>query len=126
MHSNFITPPDHIFDQSLHTVLIVDATEREVAEVASVCQIVGTDFNVYLYHSDMEEIKWLELSFNVANSVLVNSVPNHLSPIKDRLVGHKKCFYYGPKNFFDNPRRIENPSQYFVSYVKNLVDSENT
>lgn len=124
VHSNFITPHDHIEDQSLHTVLLIDASDREVTEVVNICQIVGTDFNVYLYHADMEELKWLETAFNLSNAVVISTLPNALSPIKDRLAAHSKCFHYGPKNFFDNERRVESPAEYFITYVKKLSEND--
>ncbi len=123
MHSNFLTPPDHVEDRSLHTILLIDATDDEVKEVAELCQVVGTDFNIYLYHHGMEDLPWLEKAFNLSGTVLINSIPTTISVIKDRLVGHPKAFNYGPKNFFDNHRKIVSPVQYLITYVQRQSNS---
>jgi ornithine cyclodeaminase/alanine dehydrogenase-like protein (mu-crystallin family) len=54
MHSNFITPPDLI-----ETVLIVNATEEEIKECADACRNGDRAYNVYFYHTDMQDFTWL-------------------------------------------------------------------
>ena len=54
MHSNFITPPDLV-----ESVLIVDATEKEIMTCAEHVKNVGRPFNVYFYNSEMKDYDWL-------------------------------------------------------------------
>jgi ornithine cyclodeaminase/alanine dehydrogenase-like protein (mu-crystallin family) len=54
MHSNFITPPDLV-----ETVLIVNATKEQIAACAETCKNNNPVYNVYFYHTDMNDVHWL-------------------------------------------------------------------
>ena len=124
MHSNFLTPPDHISDENLFTILLIDPSLDEVKSLGELCQVVGTDFNVYLYHADMEDLPWLETAFNLSNTVIINTASSKLSGIKDRLVAHPKAYYYGPKRFFDNDRMVRSPVEFIISYVQQQSNTD--
>jgi len=117
MYSNFVTPPDFVEDE-YHSVLLVDPTETEVVDISLLCKNVGTDFNVYVYLEQYNDLKWLETAFNKSDAVCINTTINGISPVKDQLTEHNKAYYYGPKSFFDNDRRVETPIEYFINYVK--------
>ena len=45
MHSNFVTPPDYV-----ETVLVIDASDEQVAELAATVKAGNKPYNVYFYH----------------------------------------------------------------------------
>ena len=118
MYSNFISPPDFVDYTENHRILIVDAEKETIADLALMCKSAGSDFDVYVYDVRMDDLKWLEEAFNRSNVVIINTNPNELSPIKDRLIDHPKSYYYGPKNFLNRTRKIDAPQQYFVAYLQ--------
>lgn len=117
MHSNFVTPPD-LIQKSNHTVLLVDPVWQDIQAVAMLCKTIGTDFNVYIYDDGMNDIKWLHTVANIADTIIVNTEPSSCSSEKDRLVDNTKTHYYGPKNFLSNKKRLANPQEYFINYVR--------
>lgn len=52
-HSNFVTPPDFI-----ETVLVLNATEEQIAACADVCYESGKIYNVYFYNREMNNTDW--------------------------------------------------------------------
>lgn len=116
MYSNFVTYPDFVEDD-FYNVLLVDPTQEDVENIALICKNVGTDFNIYIYLDQHAQLPWLEEAFNRSDTVLINTAPNNLSPVKDKLIQHPKAAHYGPKRFFDNNRRIEKPMEFFINYV---------
>ena len=117
MYSNYITTPDFV-DNDLYTVLLIEPTVDEIADVAMVCKNVGTDFNVYIFNDSKDEYDWLEEAFNRSDKVIINTVSSETSTVKDKLVAHPKAIHYGPKRFFDNNRRVNVPVEFFIEYVK--------
>jgi len=55
MHSNFVTPPDIV-----ETVLIVDATDDQLAALTERVKTAGQPYNVYFYHTDSEYRDWFD------------------------------------------------------------------
>jgi hypothetical protein len=122
MYSNYITYPDFV-DNDLYTVLLIEPTVDEIADVAIVCKNVGTDFNVYIFNESKDEYSWLEEAFNRSDKVIINTSLSENSVIKDKLVSHVKALHYGPKRFFDNDRRINVPVEFFIEYVKLRIET---
>ena len=117
MHSNFVTPPD-IITAKKHTVLLIDPVWQDIEAVAMICKTIGTDFNVYIYDADMNDLEWLNTAASKSDTVVINTVPNQLTPTKDKLADLDKSHYYGPKNFLSNNKRIANPQEYFINYAR--------
>jgi hypothetical protein len=117
MHSNFVTPPD-IITAKKHTVLLVDPVWQDIEAVAMICKTIGTDFNVYIYDETMNDIAWLNTVADKSDTVVINTEPTQCSPIKDKLADLDKSYYYGPKNFLSNTKRIANPQEYFINYAR--------
>jgi hypothetical protein len=62
----------------------------------------------------MDNLVWLEQAANTSDAVIVNSKTanyNHLC-LKEN------TFYYGPRNFLENPRKLDDPLHYFIAHVK--------
>jgi hypothetical protein len=118
MYSNFIGPPDFVDDDNNHTVLIIEPDQKTILDLGLICKSAGTDFNVYFYHHNFDDLAWLEKAFNRANAVIINTDPTPLSYIKDRLVDHPKSYIYGPKNFLGAMKKLESAQQYFILYVQ--------
>ena len=81
MHSNFITPPDLI-----ETVLIVDATQEQIAHCAEVCKTAAKPYNVYFYHVDMNDTNWLLQVINKAD-IILQSVDSAVPVLKSTRFG---------------------------------------
>jgi chlorite dismutase len=118
MYSNFISPPDFVSGNENHRVLIIDAEKETIADLALICKSAGSDFDIYVYDTDMDDLGWLQEAFNRSNVAMINTKPTALSPIKDRLTEHPKSYYYGPKNFLNQLKKIDAPQQYFVAYLQ--------
>jgi len=64
-HSNFVTPPDFI-----ETVLVLNATEEQIAACADVCYESGKIYNVYFYNREMNNTDWFFQVQAIADQVL--------------------------------------------------------
>lgn len=65
MISNIITPPDRV-----GTILIIDAAQAEVHELAHYFRTSNQAYNIYLYSNDMNELTWLKDIYELADVVL--------------------------------------------------------
>lgn len=114
MTTNFITPPDFVEDQQ-HTILLIDADPVDVETLAHLCATHDESFNVYLYKEDMNDTKWMSDVAYRADIIIINTIENGLSSEKDALVDLMKTYNYGPKNFLNNSRKLNNIYEYFVN-----------
>jgi hypothetical protein len=65
MHSNFVTPPDFV-----ETVLIINATKEQIAELSAVIKSCSKPYNVYFYDETMNDLRWLARITNIASEVI--------------------------------------------------------
>jgi hypothetical protein len=65
MNSNFITPPDLI-----ETVLVINATTEQIGACAEACKISDRAYNVYFYHTEMNDVHWLGEVVQRAETIL--------------------------------------------------------
>jgi len=73
MYSNFITPPDYV-----QSVIIFDATEDEIKQVADAVKDLPQPYNLYFYNAEMNNLEWLIMVVNrvdVALARTTSSVP---------------------------------------------------
>jgi len=90
MHSNFIIPPDYV-----KSVLIINATEEQIQDVALAVQNSGVPYNIYLYDERMDDQGWMLRVYGKADVVLQH---------EDFLIArmpHTNMF--GPTHEFKNP-----------------------
>jgi hypothetical protein len=73
MHSNFITPPDYV-----ETVLIINATNDQMAEYTRAFADVKLSYNVYFYNEEMNEPDWFSKVSNQADVILDANLTNPL------------------------------------------------
>lgn len=106
--SNVITPPDFVRN-NFKSVLLVDPTPEELEAVVVFCSGSKQDLNIYVYLEDMKDTTWLLNAASISSTVIVNTVPNSISMLKDRISTTEKSYYYGPRNFLMNPRRVRAP-----------------
>ena len=71
MHSNFITPPDYV-----ETVLVIDASDEQVAELAATVKAGNKPYNVYFYHEAINDISWFHKISIKADTVLDAKINN--------------------------------------------------
>jgi hypothetical protein len=110
MDSNLITPPD-ILQNGLHSVTIVDPEQTDVDAVIRFCQFSDTAFNVYVYTPNMGNNQWLHKAINASDAVVVNTQTDKYADI----CLLDKTYYYGPKNYVDNQKKIDDPLHYFAA-----------
>lgn len=110
MDSNLITPPD-ILQNELHSVTLIDPEQQDVDAVVRFCQYSDTAFNVYVYTPNMDNSKWLADAVNASHAVIVNTQTDNY---KDFCL-LAKTYYYGPKNFVENQRKLNDPLHYFAA-----------
>jgi hypothetical protein len=115
--SNIVTPPDFI-DGNSHSVVLVDPEWSEIEDVAFFLKTAKKSYNVYVYREEMNDEVWLQDALTKAEAVIINTVANEQSPMKDKIAVKEPTFYYGPKNFLMNKNRINKPIDYFVLSAK--------
>jgi hypothetical protein len=71
--SRFITYPSTVEKSNNYTVVLVDATETELAQLERFLKVSISNFDVYLYQSNTEDLKWLDYVDQRADYTLVNN-----------------------------------------------------
>ena len=113
--SNIITPPDFVKTKAENIVLI-DPDWSEIEDVAFYLKSATKVYNVYVYRTEMDDLNWLHKVVSKSTVVIVNTVNNDISSVKDLLCVKPTTWYYGEKNFLMNKNRIEKPIDYFVKF----------
>lgn len=113
MHSNLITPPD-IVHNGLHSVTLVDPEKHDVDTVIKFCQYSDMAFNVYVYTPNMNNKDWLKNAVDASDAVIVNTTTSNYNDI----CLLQKCYYYGPKVYVENSRKLVDPVHYFAAQVE--------
>lgn len=78
MHSNFVTPPDFV-----ETVLVLNATDEQVAELARIVKAGNKPYNIYFYNDAMNDLRWLARVSNMAKLV-IEADKNNLTEFFDK------------------------------------------
>lgn len=110
MDSNLVTPPD-IVNNGLHSVTLVDPEQNELDTIIKFCQVSDKAFNIYVYTPNMENLLWLDSAVQASDVVIVNSRSDNYNSI----CMLDKCYYYGPKLYIENQKKINDPLHYFVA-----------
>ena len=113
MDSNLITPPD-ILDNGLHSVTVIDPEQQDVDAIIRFCQHSQTAYNVYVYTPNMDNVEWLARAVNASDTVIVNTRTDDYQD----LCLLNKTYYYGPKLFVENQRKLEDPLHYFAAQAE--------
>jgi len=71
-NSRFITPPDTVYPDSNHTVVLVDATPEDIEKINYFCNASNKNYDIYLYKGDYDDLQWLGAVTNLADHVLIN------------------------------------------------------
>lgn len=112
--TNFITPPDFVDDKQ-HTILLIDVDPVDVETLAYLCGGHNESFNIYLYKADMLNLAWLDEAAAKSDAIIINTVENDLSRIKDAYATKENAYHYGPKHFLNNKRQQNTVLDYFVN-----------
>lgn len=123
--TNFITPPDFVTEIN-HTILLIDVDPVDVETLAFLCGSHNESFNVYLYKEDLANLTWLDDAAAKADVIIINTVPNELSGVKDAYATHENAYHYGPKNFLNNTRKYDTVLDYFVNRAQELSSETGT
>jgi hypothetical protein len=97
--SRFITAPDIVEKENNHTVVIVDASQQEIEDIALFCKVGKMFYDVYLFRSDEDDNKWLNSILTNADFVL-NSVDSPLSQSINSTTFGQGGKYKVPLNYF--------------------------
>jgi hypothetical protein len=111
MDSNLVTPPD-IVRNGLHSVILIDPEQQDVDAVVRFCQFSDAAFNVYVYTPNMDNTKWLSDAVNASDAVIINTRTDHYQDLCLLF----KTYYYGPKIFLENQRKLDDPLHYFAAH----------
>lgn len=114
-HTNFITAPDFI-NENEHTILIVDAAPIDIETLAFLCASHSESFDIYLYKESMEDLGWLIQAAGKANTILLNTVKNSISAVKETYAAKENVYHYGDITY-PNDRRIESVLSYFATNI---------
>lgn len=116
-YTNIITPPDLVED-NVYTVLIIDPDWTAIEDLVLYLKTSSEKFNVYVYKAEMNDPLWLDKVIGISSVIIVDTVQNELSQIKDHMVvNNPVVWHYGIKNFLMSKQRIEAPIDYFVSVL---------
>lgn len=114
MDSNLITPPD-IVNNGFHSVILVDPEQSDVDAVIKFCQHCEKPFNVYVYTPNMDNYEWLSRAVEASDATIVNTrTENYKS-----FCLLDKTYYYGPKFYMENSRKLTDPLHYFAANIYN-------
>jgi hypothetical protein len=117
--SNIVTPPDFITPEPyVQSIALIDPEWSEIEDLAFYLKTAKKAYNVYVYRAEMNDQDWLQEVLDKAHAIIVNTVTNDQSPMKDRIAVKEATYYYGPKNFLMNKNKIEKPIDYFVLSAK--------
>ena len=108
MHSNFITPPDFV-DEDLPNVTVVNATEQQIELLAHMCANNDEQYNMYLYHSGMNNLVWLKSAIDKSGAVILHTI----DPELDSICFTNKTYYYGNRVIVSDAKEISSPLHYF-------------
>ena len=94
MTTNFVTYPDLVNNKN-HSVLIIDANLDDVETLARLCQSYYQAVNVYFYQAEQNQTEWLTQVATQVDAIIVNTVVNQLSSMKNLLIDLPKTYWYG-------------------------------
>jgi cellulose biosynthesis protein BcsQ len=115
VYTNFITPPDFV-DEQKHSVLLIDADAQTIVSLSEWCQRANSEYNVYLYHHNVDNQDWLDKVVQLVDVIIVNTEPSSLTSLKDKMAMLQNAYHYGPKRFLGNNQHINVPEEYFERY----------
>ena len=72
--SRFITYPSTVEKSNNHTVLLIDSTEDELAQLERFLKISVQNFDVYLYQGTTGDLEWLNHINQNIDYVLINDI----------------------------------------------------
>jgi hypothetical protein len=70
--SRFITYPSTVEKSSNHTVILIDATALELAQLERFLKTSDLNFDVYLYRGEDYDLEWLNHVHKSADHILIN------------------------------------------------------
>lgn len=103
MSGRLITPPDVIVGDN--SILISDPTDIELTTLILWLKTVPENYDLHLYHMDMNDDKWLSKVLQSVQVVLLSQLRTNLSKdiFKDKIIVD-----YGPDTEY------QDPLQYFL------------
>jgi hypothetical protein len=104
MTSRFITYPDIVDSTENHPVLLVDANQYNIEDIALFCKVSDKDFDIYLYKNDLNDLEWLSAVADRVEQILKSSGSSVTISPDDRVIE------------FGLDKQLTNPLGYFQQY----------
>jgi hypothetical protein len=79
---------------------------------------------VYLYKEDLHNVPWLDIVAAKADAIVINTIPNTISTIKEAYALKPNAYHYGPKDL--GSRRHVTVLDYFVNRANELKSVTDT
>lgn len=107
-NSRFITYPDLVEKSTNHTVILIDATVKDIEVIGLFLKTSNQNFDVYLYRGDLHDLEWLNEIGRSADEYLINdSSQVKITP---------ESLRYGPG------LTLTNPLDYFEKIEQQTLD----
>ena len=104
MTSRFITYPDIVDSDNNHPVLLIDPTQYNIEDIALFCKVSESDFDIYLYNHDLNDLEWLSEVSKRVNKILISAESRVEIRPTDEIIK------------FGSTENIVNPLEYFQEY----------
>ena len=72
-NSRFITHPSTVEKSTNHTVVLVDATEQDITNIALLCKVANKNYDIYLYE-DNGDLEWLAHVSGLSDEVVIKEM----------------------------------------------------
>lgn len=105
-NSRFITYPSIVEKSNNHTVILIDANESDIEDIGYYCKVSDTNYDIYLYRGDTDDLQWLSHVSQLADYVLISESSNITSPSSNLAK-------------FGNQQTIPAPLDYFLQHDAN-------
>jgi hypothetical protein len=105
MTSRFITYPDLVESVDNHPVLLIDADQYAIEDIGLFCKMSNTNFDIYLYRNETEDLQWLSQAHNRVKTTLLKENSKVSITPEDNLIK------FGPES------QLKNPLTYFQNYT---------
>lgn len=100
LNSRFITHPSLVEKSSNQTILLIDANDTQVEDIGFFCKVSNKDYDIYLYHTGLNDPVWFEKISALADCVLVADTST--VTVADAIPFGKQSTVHHPLEYFQD------------------------
>ena len=105
LNSQLITYPSTIEPTGNHTVLLIDASSRDIERIAEFCRTSNENFDIYLYEGNTGDYEYMSYVSNRCDVILIeDSSQVRITPSQTRY--GPTCELKDPLNYFKKIEQI--------------------